>query len=130
MKNLIDFAKIFAIMGFGILIGFIIEADINRDNARLNELYIQTIAINGLYIEALEKNNDSLKIENEQLKEKLELPVTIFTITRNNMQVVSSLGGDQDTFTKYHHFALKDGVNSDYVVLQEGQSFEWIITNY
>ncbi len=117
------------IVGFGIFIGFLIANDTIRDNNRLNELYIQAITIKDLYIHALEKNNDSLKIEINKLK-RTELPVTIFTITRNNMQVVSSLGSEQDTFTKYHHYELKNGVNSDYVVLQEGQSFEWIITNY
>ncbi len=120
MKKIIEVLALISIFGFGAGTGYAVHKDKINDENRVNELYIQVI----------EKTNDSLKIENKQLKSKIELPITIFTITRNNMQVVSSLGSEQDTFTKYHHYELKDGINSDYVVLQEGQSFEWIVTNY
>lgn len=89
-----------------------------------------------LFIYRQNKEINLLKVQEKQFEKQIsllkrtELPVTIFTITRNNMQVVSSLGSEQDTFIKHHHYSLKTGNNEGYLVLQEGQSFEWIITNY
>ena len=60
MKNLIDFIKIFAILGFGVFVGIVIEDDINRDNAR-KEFKRHTITVGDTTLQIIR----DLKIQNE-----------------------------------------------------------------
>ncbi len=124
MKNLIDFAKLFAIISFGILIGFMIADDINRDNNRLNELYIQAITIKDLYIHALEKNNDSLKTELKALKTKERYGITVADTT---LFIVRKLKIGQQNERVLDVRTIHKGKNHYYFELRENTFVEmWI----
>ena len=114
MKNLIDFGKVFAIISFGILIGFIISDDINRDNNRLKELSSLVI----------EKQRDSLEAELKALKTKERYSISVGDTT---LQIVRKLKIGQENERVLDKRTIHKGKNSYYFELRENTIVEmWI----
>lgn len=117
MKNLIDFTVLFSVMLFGVAVGFIIADDINRDNNRLNELYISVI----------EKTNDSLKAELKALKVKERYSISVGDTT---LQIIRKLKIGQENKKVLDIRTIHKGKNIEYVELNEITELDLIIMKY
>ncbi|MBE9489926.1 MAG: hypothetical protein IMY67_06505 [Bacteroidetes bacterium] len=66
----------------------------------------------------------------ETCKKELELPVTVFTITRTQLRFATSLSHRDNKWTKLHVIPLHDGLNVAGARVCEGQRVEFRIWNY
>ena len=66
----------------------------------------------------------------ETCKKELELPVTVFTITRTQLRFATSLSHKDDEWIKLHVIPLHDGLNVTGARVCEGQRVEFRIWNY
>ncbi len=117
MKNLKDFGILSAIMLFGVFVGFLIADDINRDDNRLNELYISVI----------EKTNDSLETELKELREFKKYGISIGDTT---IQAVTNLKIQGKDHRVLHIDRINPGKNYFYYVLRENVAVELYVMKY